>query len=181
MTFLSLIAFVFGIWGVWLTIKQNILCWPVAIVAVLASIVEFYRQQLFGDMALQVFYFFAALYGWIFWNQQKQTPFIITKMPLKNWPLIIFITVLQSILFYFLLIYFKGDKPIFDGILTACSLTATYMMTRKWLENWTAWVFIDSAYVFLYGIKFMWLFALLYLIFASIALYGSIKWRKTVS
>jgi len=180
MTLLSLIAFVFGVLGVWLTIKQNILCWPVSMVAVLASIVEFYEQRLFGDMALQIFYFFAALYGWIFWNRQKNTAFVVTKMLGKNWPLLILITFAQSVLYYFLLSYFKGDQVLFDAILTASSLTATYMMTRKWLENWAAWVLIDFAYVFLYGIKEMWLFALLYLAFAIIAYYGWMKWRKTV-
>lgn len=179
MSILGLIAFIFGVLGVWLTIKQNILCWPVSIIAVLASIVEFYEQRLFGDMSLQIFYFFAALYGWIFWNSQKNTAFVVTKMLSKNWPLLILITLAQSILYYFLLSYFKGDQVFFDAILTASSLTATYMMTRKWLENWAAWVFIDFAYVFLYGIKEMWLFALLYLLFAIIAYYGWIKWRKT--
>jgi nicotinamide mononucleotide transporter len=180
MTLLSLIAFVFGVFGVWLTIKQNILCWPVSIIAVLASIVEFYEQRLFGDMALQIFYFFAALYGWIFWNRQKNRAFVVTKMLGKNWSLLILITFAQSFLYYFLLSYFKGDQPVFDAILTASSLTATYMMTRKWLENWAAWVLIDFAYVFLYNIKEMWLFVVLYLVFGLIALYGWIKWRKTV-
>ena len=180
MTLLGVIAFVFGLLGVWLTIKQNILCWPVAIVAVIASIVEFYEQRLFGDMALQVFYFFAAVYGWIFWNQHKEAGFIITRISKKRWPALIVITGVQSVVYYFLLSYFKGDQVLFDAILTAASLTATYMMTRKWLENWAAWVLIDFAYVFLYGIKRMWLFALLYLLFAVIAFYGWIKWRKTV-
>ncbi len=180
MTLLSLIAFVFGVFGVWLTIKQNMLCWPVSIIAVIASIVEFYEQRLFGDMSLQIFYFFAALYGWIFWNKQKNTKFAVSKMAFKHWPVLFILTVSQSVLYYFLLSYFKGDQLVFDAILTACSLTATFMMTRKWLENWAAWVLIDFAYVFLYGIKEMWLFALLYLLFAIIAYYGWIKWRKTV-
>jgi nicotinamide mononucleotide transporter len=180
MTLLSLIAFVFGVLGVWFTIKQNILCWPISIIAVIASIVEFYEQRLFGDMALQIFYFFAACYGWIFWNRQKNTAFVVSKMRIKNWPLLILITLAQSVLYYYLLSYFKGDQVLFDAILTACSLTTTYMMTRKWLENWVAWVFIDGAYVFLYGIKEMWVFALLYLMFAIIAYYGWMKWRKTI-
>ena len=85
MSYLSLIAFVFGVLGVWLTIKQNILCWPVSIIAVLASIFEFYNERLFGDMSLQIFYFFAAVYGWIFWNQQNKKVFVVTKMPVFNW------------------------------------------------------------------------------------------------
>lgn len=181
MTILSLIAFVFGVAGVWLTIKQTIWCWPVSIISVIASVIEFYKEHLFGDMSLQIVYFFAALYGWYFWNKQNAQEFSVTKMPsLFLWHMIL-ITLVQSLIYYYLLIYFKGDRPLFDGILTAASLTATYMMTRKWLENWLTWVVIDAAYVVLYGIKFMWLFALLYLFFTLIAFFGWIKWRKTVS
>jgi nicotinamide mononucleotide transporter len=88
---------------------------------------------------------------------------------------------LQAAVYYRLLIYFNGDRPFLDGILTAASLTATYMMTKKWVENWLAWVLIDVAYVLLYCLKDMWLFALLYFLFAAMALYGWIKWRKTAS
>jgi len=181
MSVLSIIAFVFGAAGVWLTIKQTIWCWPVSLISVVTSLAEFYNERLYGDMALQVFYFFAGLYGWIFWQQHSKTEFKVEKMkPSLALPLT-FITLLQAPVYYFLLVKFGGDKPVLDAILTAASLTATYMMTRKWLENWAAWVIIDSAYVFLYGIKNMWLFALLYLLFAGIAFYGWIKWRKTLS
>jgi len=80
-----------------------------------------------------------------------------------------------------LLIHFRGDRPLLDGILTAASLTATYMMTKKWVENWLAWVLIDATYVLLYGLKEMWLFGVLYLLFTGMALYGWIKWRRTAS
>jgi nicotinamide mononucleotide transporter len=52
-------------------------------------------------------------------------------------------------------------------------------MTKKWLENWLAWILIDISYVLLYGIKNMWPFALLYFLFAVMACYGWIKWKKT--
>ena len=49
---------------------------------------------------------------------------------------------------------------------------------EKWIENWAAWVLIDGTYILLYGIKSMWLFALLYLLFTIMAFYGWLKWRK---
>jgi nicotinamide mononucleotide transporter len=82
--------------------------------------------------------------------------------------------------YYYLLVYFGGDRPLLDAILTATSLTATYMMTKKWVENWLAWTFIDGTYILLYGLKGMWLFCLLYFLFTIIAFFGYLKWRKTV-
>ena len=52
------------------------------------------------------------------------------------------------------------------------------MMTKKWVENWIIWVVIDASYIVLYGLKEMWLFAVLNLIFTVIAFYGWLKWRK---
>ena len=80
-----------------------------------------------------------------------------------------------------LLKYFKGDQVIFDAILTACSISATYMMTKKWIENWLCWVLIDFAYIVLYGIKDLWLYAILYFVFTLMAAYGFYTWKKQKS
>ncbi len=181
MSVLGIIALISGVLGVWLTIKENIWCWPVSIMAVCASIAEFYEERLFGDMGLQVFYLGTAVYGWYFWDKNKEKEFKVEKMPLKLIPVLVVVTVVQIVLFYFLIGFLKGDKVLFDATLTACSLTATYMMTKKWVENWLTWVLIDGAYVVLYGVKFMWLFAVLYLFFTIMAFYGWIKWRKAAS
>lgn len=180
MSTLGIVALISGVLGVWLTIKQTIWCWPVSLISVIASVTEFYNERLFGDMSLQVFYLFAGIYGWAYWNKNKTAAFTVTHIDLKKIPFLLLITLIQTGVFYFLLLHFKGDRPLLDSILTACSLTTTYMMTKKWVENWLVWVFIDSAYVFLYAIKDMWLFALLYLLFAIIAFYGWLKWRRTV-
>jgi len=181
MSVLGLIALISGVLGVLLTIKQKIWCWPVSLIAVVSSIIEFYHERLFGDMALQIFYFFSGIYGWIYWGKNKNTDFKIHYAKNSTVPFLLIATGVLSLVFYFLLIHFHGDRPLFDGVLTACSLTATYMMTKKWIENWVAWIAIDASYVVLYGVKFMWLFSLLYLVFALMALYGWLKWKKTLS
>ena len=181
MSLLGIIALITGALGVFLTIKQTIWCWPFALISVITSIVEFYKERLFGDMALQIFYFFAGVYGWIYWNQKKNEVFLVKKMKLHFIPLYISVTLAQTVLYYYLILYFNGDRPMLDAFLTACSLTTTYLMTKKYVENWIIWVFIDATYIVLYGLKEMWLFAVLNLIFTVIAFYGWLKWRKEVA
>jgi nicotinamide mononucleotide transporter len=178
MSLLSIIALITGTLGVWLTIKQSIWCWPFALLATLSSIIEFYEVRLFGDMALQIFYFFAGVYGWIYWKKKQNENFSVQKLEKRLIPFFLLIIVLQALLYYYLLVYFKGDRPFLDSVLTACSLTTTYMMTKKYSENWLIWVFIDGTYILLYGLKEMWLFAILYLFFTIIAFYGWLKWKK---
>lgn len=181
MTVLGIIALVFGVLGVVFTIRQSIWCWPFATIATLASITEFYNERLFGDMALQVLYFFLGIYGWIYWKQKSKEVFVVKNTSLKAIPILIIATIIQALVYYYLLVLFKGDRPLLDGLLTAASLTATYMMTKKWVENWLAWTFIDATYIVLYGLKGMWLFCILYLLFTIIAFVGWLRWRKTVS
>lgn len=178
MTLLGLVALIFGILGVLFTIKQNIWCWPFAIISVVASILEFYKERLFGDMALQIFYLFAAVYGWWYWKKESVEEFKISRIPVKWIFILIIASVIQFVMYYALLKKFKGDKIIFDALLTALSVSATYMMTRKWLENWPTWVIIDLAYVILYIQKEMWLFAVLNLFFTLMAAYGFFEWEK---
>ena len=174
----DLIALVTGILGVWLTIKQHLLCWFFASVSVLFSFFIFYQQRLYGDMLLQALYFFIGIYGWIYWKQNIKKEFKVTKTHKRLVVVLIAVTLLQTTGYYFLLNYFGGDRPFLDAFLTAASLTATYMMTKKWVENWAVWVLIDGTYILLYGLKQMWLFCLLYLLFTIMAYIGWVKWKK---
>lgn len=166
--------------GVWLTIRQSVWCWPVALVAVFISTVVLYHARLYGDMALQVVYFFAGIYGWVYWKKNKGASFVVTRIQRSSIPWLLGVTVVQSVVYYFLLLYFKGDRPLLDGVLTACSLTITYMMTKKWVENWLLWVVVDLVYVLLFCLKAMWFFSATNLFMAAVAFWGWLKWRKTV-
>jgi len=175
---LDIFAFIFGILGVVLTIKQNVLCWPRSIIGLFTSLFAFYEQRLFGDASLQIIYLIYSIYGWIYWNKQVQTEFNITNSPIKQLFYLGVVTILLFIGIFFLLKFFKGDKILVDAILTSISLTTTYMMIKKWIENWMLWVIIDFAYVFLYFSKSMYLFSVLYFIFAVVAFFGFLEWKK---
>lgn len=177
----DIIALITGVAGVWLTIKQNILCWPMALISVVVSAVVFYEQRLYGDMLLQAVYFVAGIYGWIYWKQNLKKEFRVSNTRTAAIPGLVVATILQAIIYSLVLKFIGGDRPFFDAFLTAASLTATYMMTKKWVENWAVWVVIDGTYILLYGLKHMWFFGLLYLIFTIIAFYGWLKWRKTAA
>jgi nicotinamide mononucleotide transporter len=181
MTVLGIIALISGVAGVLLTIRQNIWCWPMALLSVVTSGVEFYQSRLFGDMALQVFYFISGIYGWYYWGKKKNEEFVVSKLSLKSMLPLIAFTFIQFGIYYYLLTVFKGDKIFLDALLTACSITATYMMTKKWIENWAFWVLIDAVYVGLYFSKELYLYALLYFIFAVMALAGFLNWKKHLS
>ncbi len=61
------IATFFGLICVWLTVKQNIWCWPTGIAQVALYIFVFYEAHLYSDMILHIFYVFINIYGWYHW------------------------------------------------------------------------------------------------------------------
>lgn len=64
---IELIAVITGILGVWLTTKQIIWCWPIALISVVLYIYIFFNVKLYADFGLQIFYFVMTLYGWYNW------------------------------------------------------------------------------------------------------------------
>lgn len=180
MNWIDWIALLFGVLGVILTIFETIWCWLIALISVIIQAYTFYNAHLFGDFSLQIFYFFSGIYGWIYWNKNKLKPFKISNTPNNIWLFIIAGEVILTCVLYFILKQFKSDQIILDSILTAASLICTYLMTKKWVENWLLWIIIDLSYVYLYIIKQLPTYAILYLFFSLMAYYGYYTWRKKI-
>jgi len=178
MNVIDLLALCFGILGVILTIRETIWCWAAGIISLSIQAFVFYKARLFGDFLLQIFYFISGLYGWIYWNKYKTIEFNISKMSKKNWFLVVVGNIIFCFILYPLLKYIKTDKIIFESILTSSSLICTYMMAKKWIENWIIWILINLAYVYLYLVKQLPTYAILYLFFSVMAFYGFYLWRK---
>jgi len=181
MNYWDWIAFITGVLGVILTIFQKIWCWPLGLVSVVISGVAFYNQRLFGDFIVQVFYMISGFYGWIYWNKNKNEKFVVTNTPRRLIVILLASVFVQSVIYYYVLTYFRSDQILFDSILTSCSFTCTFMMTKKWIENWLFWVIIDASYVILFVIKGMPVYALLYVFFSLTALYGYFLWEKQIT
>ena len=64
---LELVAVVLTLLAVYLTVRQIIWCWPLAMVSVTLYAVVFYDARLYADMGLQGLYLGLAAYGWWAW------------------------------------------------------------------------------------------------------------------
>ncbi|WP_420458256.1 nicotinamide riboside transporter PnuC [Neolewinella sp.] len=78
----------------------------------------------------------------------------------------------------FVLIYRVGAAmPVLDGITTAFSVVATFLLIARRLENWLYFVAIDAAYVFIYWRTGAYLYLLIMLMYIVVAVYGYRHWR----
>lgn len=73
-----------------------------------------------------------------------------------------------------------SDVPWADGLTTALSLGAQWLMSRRMLENWWVWIVADVIYVPLYLYKGLQVTAGLYAVFLLLCISGLIEWRREI-
>lgn len=179
----EIFAVLTGIIYVVLAARENIWCWSFGIVsAALWSFAAYDLYDLYVDAILQLYYVFVGIYGWVKWNKKvnNQQEVKIKTLPITQH--IIYITLGISLTFlvgYFFDNYTAAVATYLDAFTTVFALFATYLVTQKILENWLYWIFIDSVYIYLYGSRGGYLFALLNIIFVVVAVIGFFRWRKT--
>lgn len=180
-TLLEWIATISGFLCVYLAAKQNILNWPISIISVTLYLYIFYQSKLYGDSILQLYFLGTAIYGWYYWNKRNHSG----EKPISSFNtqqmLVVFLIIIcaTGIIGYSLDRWTDSDVPYIDGFCTATSFVAQFMMTRKVVQNWLLWVFVDICYIPLYIHKNLILTAILYIAFAIIAWNGYRDWKKT--
>ena len=181
---LELLGVLTGVVAVWLTVRQNVWCWPVGLVNVALFAVVFARARLYADAGLQGVYFALCLYGWWAWlhGGRDRGPLAVTRSPRREWLALAVLAVAGAALLGTLL--HRGTDasfPYLDSALTAGSLVAQWLQARKRLENWLVWIAVDVVYVGMYLAKELHLTALLYAGFTALAVAGLREWRRSLA
>lgn len=68
---LEAIAFFFGIASVIYAKRENILVYPVGLVATVITVYIFLHDELMGDMMMNFYYSVMSIYGWWNWSRKK--------------------------------------------------------------------------------------------------------------
>lgn len=180
-TWLEIVAFALAVAMVVLNIRVNPLAWPLAIASSLLYFALFFDSRLYGEAGLQIF--FALVAGWGWWQWLRGTlpdgsalrvrslsprglAFVIA-LTLAAWPL----------LGLFLDRFTDTDVPYWDAFPTAGSVAGQWLLARKYVENWPAWIVVNVVSVGLFAWKGLWLTVLLYALFTAMAVAGWRAWQ----
>jgi nicotinamide mononucleotide transporter len=175
-------ATIFGLISVYLTIKENIWCWPTGIIMVVLYIFIFYEVKLYSDMGLQIFYVFIQFYGWYHWlyGGKKKDDLPVTKLKKKHIPIWIFVIIVATFAWGYLMNnYTDAALPYYDAFAVALSVVAQWFLTIKKLESWILWIIVDVISVGIYIVKGLNLTAILYVVFLILAINGLLEWQKS--
>jgi len=186
------VAVVFALAYLILAMYEKRSCWYMAFVSTTIYTFLFFNVSLVMESALQVYYLLMAIYGWWVWRENTSEPtspavgssasFEKNTMTIHRWSLrqhslaIIVVMVLTAISGSILEAKTSAALPYWDSFTTWGSVVATYMVTRKVLENWIYWLVIDGISIFLYLDRGLVLTSVLFVFYEVIVVFGLIRW-----
>jgi len=179
-TLLEIVAVIFGLLSVWYAKKENILVYPTGIISVLIYVYICFFAKLYADMGINFFYFIMSVYGWIMWTRKddRKQSLKITACNLKEHLINFFaFSIFFLILSFFLKNYTDSDVPYWDSLTTAIFIVAMYLMARKKLENWVAWIIGNIISIPLYFYKGLVFTSFQFTVFLILAILGYIEWK----
>jgi nicotinamide mononucleotide transporter len=178
----EIFGFITGALSVWLAVKENVWNWPFAVANAVFFFVLFLEHRLFGDMGLQIVFFYLAVRGWYLWLRggQDHGHLAITRISLRMAIVLAVVTILATIGMAAYLRSINDASPFLDGFTTVLSLVGQYLLTRKIIENWYVWGFADVLYIYLYIQRGLLLTSVLYVIFLVMCIAGAIEWQRTL-
>ncbi len=182
---LEILGLVTGLLAVWWLIRQNILTWPAGIIYILASLIIFWKEKLYADFALHIFFLGMNIYGWYFWSLGKKTE--NHKVPVTgiSWSTLVILTLLSfagiALTGYFLSEFTDAALPYWDSATTVLSLTGMWLTARKKIENWYFWMIVDVLATGIYYYKGIYFYSILYMIYIALAVSGYLSWKSSMN
>jgi nicotinamide mononucleotide transporter len=179
-SYLAYATLVTGVFYVILASRNNIWCWLFGIISSALQIYINLDKHLYQDAILQTYYIGVGFYGWWVWGQkfgpEQELPIVSWSLP-QNLKVIALGCVLFPI-FGYLFSLIGNSLSYIDAAVTVFSFIATWMTTKKILQNWLYWIVIDLVAGIMYVIKDVNALTILYLIFVPLAIYGYLEWQK---
>jgi nicotinamide mononucleotide transporter len=174
----------FGVVAVYLTVRENVWCWPLGLVNVGLSIVVFWQAKLYADMGLNAVYVVLCSYGWYEWlhGGANRGALPVSRSPRSTIGLLALLgTAGAGLLGLALARHTDASMPFWDSSTTSFSLVAQFMQTRKWFESWIVWIVVDVVYVGMYVYKSLYPMAGLYAVFLVLAVLGLREWKQSLT
>lgn len=179
------VAAALGLMGIVLQIRQNPWYWLTAIIMVLLYIYVFFVTGFYADMSFQFYYLVICIYGWRHWVKTREKIELgkleAFKLNRSQWVKWLSLSFVFFVIIYLILRYLTDSEvPMGDAFTTALSITATWLLARKILENWLFWIVVNAISTVLYIYKEMYPSVILFSVLTILAVFGYFKWKKAV-
>lgn len=177
---IEIIGFVLGVCYLYYEYKASNLVWLFSLLMPMVSMYVYFSAGLYADFSINIYYLVASLYGLIIWRGTKRKKgAVISHIGIPTAILSTFAMLAIWLGIYLLLVNFTNSTvPVMDALTTAISIVGTWMLARKYIEQWFAWMIVDAIDVGLYLYKDIPFYATLYAIYTIVAYFGYRNWKK---
>ena len=175
---LEFVAAVTSFIGVYLGTTGKRITWPWWVLSSSLYGVFFYQVDLFASAMLQIIFIGAAIYGWFGWAPTGAVPGTIsTRYRIR----IAIGTIFSVAVLSPLLANIGAAATWTDAFILIGSLVAQLLMIYEKYETWVLWLIVNVVATVQYLSLGYWFTALLYGVFAIVAILGWKRWRDSLS
>ena len=181
-TWIEVAAFALSLWTVSCEMRVHVLAWPLALVSSLLYALLFADSKLYGEGSLQLFFVAMSAWGWWQWQRghdaagqalvvrrlSRRATLVVALATAASWPLVGWLLRATT----------DSDVPFLDALPTVGSVLGTFLLGRKFIENWIVWLVVNGFSVALFGVKHLWLTVILYALFTALSWAGWRAWRR---
>ena len=185
--YIEILGTAVGIVYLWQEYHASIHLWTTSIIMPAIYLYVYYNAGLYADFGINIYYLAIALYGWVAWktgftlfgSRKPKKELRISHTPRIVWAKTAAAFVIALLLIAYVLInHTDSTVPWSDSVTTALSIVGMWMLARKYIEQWWVWCVVDTASSVLYLYKGLHFTAILYAVYAIIAIFGYFKWKK---
>ena len=157
--------------------------WPLSILMSLFYIVIDFTSGIYANGTICCYNLVMSVYGLLVWRglvqSKDRTERPITSCPSRFWPWIIAVVVLLSVVLWWVLQTLgESQIPWFDGISSALSVVAMWMLSQKYWQQWILWLLVEPLMITLFWLTGNYASAILYIVFEVVCVLGIIRWYK---
>jgi nicotinamide mononucleotide transporter len=175
---LEFVAAVASFIGVYLGTTGKRITWPWWVLSSGLYGVFFYQVDLFASAILQIVFIGAAIYGWFGWAPTGAVPGTISTRYRIRIAIgtLVAVAVLSPVL-----ADINAAATWTDAFILIGSLVAQLLMIYEKYETWVLWLIVNVVATAQYLSLGYWFTAILYAVFAIVAILGWKRWRDSLS
>lgn len=188
--YIEILGTIVGLIYLWQEYRASIYLWITSIIMPAIYLYVYYQAGLYADFGINIYYLVIALYGWLAWrynfslrgkraDSNELSISHINRLTFLR--LFLLFLAAWAVISYILIHFTNSTVPFTDAFTTALSIVGMYMLARKYIEQWWVWLVVDVVSSALYIYKELYFTAVLYALYAIIAIFGYRKWKQLMN
>ena len=172
----------------WLEIKQKPSMWLLGGICSFLYVFIFAFSRIYADMGFNIYNFVISIYGFYQWRkslsgdakaERKESRLEYRRLNARRFAAISGVTLAIYVVIAALLNYLTDSPmPFGDAFTTTLSIVATWLLAKRYIEQWLFWVVVNLVSIYLYYLRGLYPTMVLYSVYAIVAFVGYAVWKK---